>query len=403
MAIPITIPRLGWNMEEGVFVGWLRREGEIVKAGDSLFTLESEKATEDVECLDSGILRIGATSPKAGDAVRVGDVIGYLLQPEEAIPSEPTIAVEPAVGWVESSRPTMTTYETMGLEDSAHPMANRERQPVISPRARRLAAELGVDWKSLTGSGGTGRIREQDVRAAATTTERSKPEETQPSVPISTIRRIIAERMRHSLSTTAPVTLTTIADAENLVALRGPAEAKSEDDAPSFTDILVKLTAAALQAHPRLNSRWEKDRILELKAINVGLAVDTEAGLLAPVIRDVPRLTLKEISAQTRDLAERARQGKLHLREMEGGTFTITNLGSFGIDAFTPIIHWPECAILGVGRIRRQPVVLEDRIEPRQQATLSLTFDHRIVDGADAARFLQTLVRLIENPEPSIL
>jgi len=207
------------------------------------------------------------------------------------------------------------------------------------------------------------------------------------------------------LNTTASVTLTTTADAQNLVNLHDQfkASAATEADVPSFTDLFVRLAALALHNHPRLNSRWQDNQILEMKEINIGIAIDTEAGLMAPVIRDVARLTLKEIAGQTRGLIDRARQGKLHRREMELGTFTISNLGAFGIDAFTPIIHWPECAVLGVGRIRRQPVVTDNGIVAREQVTLSLTFDHRIVDGADAARFLRTLVRLAENPDSGMI
>jgi pyruvate dehydrogenase E2 component (dihydrolipoamide acetyltransferase) len=402
--MPITIPRLGWNMEEGVFVGWLKRDGDEIKSGDFLFSLESEKATEEVECLDSGVLRIGPNSPKPGEPVRVGDVIGYLLQPGESAPAVP-------VGWAESSRPTISMpCEMVGLEDSAHPTVRGEAVPAISPRARRVAAELGLAWKNLQGTGRTGRIRERDVRAAASSTDvasrvasapgaESTSQLTGNAIPISSIRRTIAERLRHSLNTAAAVTLTTTADAQNLVSLRNQLKTGASDDTdcPSFADLFVRLTALALQSHPRLNSRWENNLILEIKEINIGIAIDTEAGLMAPVIRDVARLTLQEITRRIRDLIDRARKGKLHRKEMEGGTFTISNLGAFGIDAFTPIINWPECAVLGIGRIRRQPVVTEHGIEAREQVTLSLTFDHRIVDGAEAARFLQTLSRLVDQ------
>jgi pyruvate dehydrogenase E2 component (dihydrolipoamide acetyltransferase) len=390
MAIPITIPRLGWNMEEGVFVGWLRRDGDPIQAGEALFTLESEKATEDVECLDSGILRISAGSPKPGDPVQVGDLIGYLLVPGEnevpAIDSQESLLKPEAV---KGPVPVSTSREV------------ERTKIVISPRARRAAAELGVDWKNLKGTGRTGRIREEDVRnarKAAKIRDESKVGDSR----ITPTRRIIAERMRHSLSTTAPVTLTTTADATNLMNLRKEMKTRQGEKAPGFTDFFVKLAAVALAGHPRLNSRWENDRIVQLRGIHIGIAVDTEAGLMAPVIRDVPRLTLDEVADRSRDLANRARKGTLKMKEMEGGTFTITNLGAFGIDAFTPIIHWPECTILGIGRIRRQPVVINDQVVPREQVTLSLTFDHRIADGADAARFLQTLVALIEEPSAAL-
>lgn len=157
-------------------------------------------------------------------------------------------------------------------------------------------------------------------------------------------------------------------------------------------------TARALEKHPLLNSRWENDRIVSCEGIHIGIAVDTDAGLLVPVLRDVPRLTLKELAVRSRDLIDRARQGKLAASEMQGGTFTVTSLGAFGIDVFTPIINYPECAILGIGRIRRCPAVVDDQIVIRDQVTLSLTFDHRITDSAPAARFLQTVCGIIENP-----
>jgi pyruvate dehydrogenase E2 component (dihydrolipoamide acetyltransferase) len=409
MAIAITIPRLGWNMDEGVFHGWLKHDGDLVRAGESLFTLESEKATEDIECLDSGILRIPLGSPKDGDPVRVGDVIGYLVEPGEAPPfeKEQRQVKEAVIQASESPAGQLTSK----LAD--HQVRFKGRDPAISPRARRVAGELGVDWAKVKGSGRTGRIRERDIRAACASQVSSsvvpplggniKPPEG--GTANSLHRRTIAERLRQSVSSTAPVTLTTSVDAVNLVNLRHQfkAAAATGSPAPSYTDFLVKLTAVALQSHPALNARWEEDRIIPSPQIHIGIAVDTEAGLVAPVIRDVPGLTLKELAAQARDLIDRARRGKLRAEEMQGGTFTVSNLGAYDIDAFTPIINLPECAILGVGRIKRQPVVRDDQIVAREQMALSLTFDHRMVDGAPAARFLQQLAKLIENPGPWLM
>jgi pyruvate dehydrogenase E2 component (dihydrolipoamide acetyltransferase) len=202
--------------------------------------------------------------------------------------------------------------------------------------------------------------------------------------------------MLTSARSTAPVTLTTTADATSLVNLRNVFKSAG-GTVPSYSDFLVNLAAKALKEHPRLNSRWDGYRIVEQPGIHIGVAVDTDAGLIVPVIRDALGLDVAQIAARSSDLFARAREGKLKPEEMRGGTFTITNLGAFGIDAFTPIINYPECAILGVGRIVRQPVVVEEQIVVRDIMSLSLTFDHRIVDGAPAARFLQTLVRLIEN------
>jgi pyruvate dehydrogenase E2 component (dihydrolipoamide acetyltransferase) len=423
MAIEITIPRLGWNMEEGTFIGWLKQDGDTIRAGDALFSLEGEKATEDIECLDSGILRIPTTAPKPGEKVAVGTVIGFLVSQGES------------VGWVESSRPTAmpkpsqpearAREQTVGLEDSTHPTPSThpsapsagspsarrlarklgvlvEARPVVAtPRARRAARELGIDWRKLKGSGRTGRIRERDVRAAAGGTKYTKTGN-QSIIPLTPIRQTIAARLLTSAHSTAPLTLTTTADATNLVNFRNQFKSSAEP-APSYTDILAKLTAAALGKHPLLNSSWADDHIVVNKDVHIGIAVDTDAGLLVPVLRDVPNLGLRQLAAAAREMIERARSDRLKAEEMQGGTFTITNLGNFGIDAFTPIINPPQCAILGVGRIHRQPVVSGDAVVIRDMVTLCLTFDHRIVDGAPAARFLQTLVHHIENPAPALV
>ena len=202
---------------------------------------------------------------------------------------------------------------------------------------------------------------------------------------------------------TAPVTLTTTADATNLASLRAQFKATAPspgERVPGYTDIMVKLVARALQEHPALNQQWIDDRIVTPDGVHIAIAVDTPAGLLAPVISDVPSLGLREIAARTHDLKQRAHTSELKPQELKGGTFTISNLGAFGIDAFTPIINLPQCAILGLGRIERRPMVVSDQIVPREAITLSLTFDHRIVDGAPAARFLAALRQAIENPGP---
>jgi pyruvate dehydrogenase E2 component (dihydrolipoamide acetyltransferase) len=245
---------------------------------------------------------------------------------------------------------------------------------------------------TLPGTGRNGRVRERDVAAAL-----GAP--TKNAIPVTPIRRAIAARMSESARTTAPVTLTTLVDATNLIALR--TRLKTEGDpVPSYTDLLVKLVAHALRKHPLLTARWADDFLRPADRLDIGVAVETDAGLLVPVVRDVPALGLRQLAARTRDLIDRARAGKLAVREMEGGCFTVTNLGAYGIDAFTPIINLPECAILGVGRIAERPAVVGGAVVPRDQVTLSLTFDHRVIDGGPAARFLQTLTEMIESPEP---
>jgi pyruvate dehydrogenase E2 component (dihydrolipoamide acetyltransferase) len=396
MAIEICVPRLGWNMEEGVFIAWHKKDGESVKAGEPLFVLEGDKATQDVEATDAGILRIPPDAPAAGTTVAVGTILGYLVELGEPAP------FESGAGSAVASAPAVVAAAPVPVSEGTAAVRDRQRR-AISPRARRVARELGVDWTRLTGSGRTGRIRESDVRAAVGQAE-SLPHDREGGrkVPVSRARRIIAERMQASLRATAPVTLTTTADATNLVNLRAQFKtaARSVEVVPGYTDFLVKLCAVALNDHPMLRARWEGDRLLVPEGIHIGLAVDTETGLRVPVLRDVPSLGLRQIAERLRGLTERARAGKLTVEEMSGGVFTISNLGPFGIDTFTPIINYPECAILGVGRLRRQPEVIEDRIVARDVLSLSLTFDHRTVDGAPAARFLDALRKCIENPAP---
>lgn len=421
MASEICIPRLGWNMEEGVFLGWLRRDGETVRAGEPLFSLEGEKAAQDVEAVEDGILWIDPSGPETGAVVLVGAVIGAVLKGGERPPT--VLAADRGVtsghastGNVpESMRGDAAVGTCLGVPSDSEWAESDRLQSVLpegivrgrprsSPLARRIARELNIDWTTLRGSGTSGRIRKADVLAAA---RNSPPRPSPPanSIPLHAARRTIARRMIESLAATAPVTLTTRVDATNLVNLRGQFRAAEAERGapPSYNDFLVVLAASALRDHPLLNARWADDRIELCAEAHVGIAVDTEAGLLVPVIRGAGGLGIRQVAERSRDLIGRARSGTLKADEMQGGTFTITNLGAFGIDAFTPIINLPECAILGVGRIAREPMMVGDRIEARERLTLSLTFDHRIVDGGPAARFLQDVGRRIENPGPWLL
>jgi pyruvate dehydrogenase E2 component (dihydrolipoamide acetyltransferase) len=398
MAVPVTVPRLGWNMEEGVFAGWLKQDGDTVRPGDPLFSVESDKATEDVETLDGGVLRLPPDGPRVGDKLAVGKVIAYLVQPGESVTFPGGLKI------AENVAKTDTGYAKEGIaagpaDRQPHGRPDAEPpHPAISPRARRVAAELDVDWTRLHGSGKSGRVRERDVRSAA--------ERPASSAHLSPTRRIIAERMLRSARSTAPVTLTSQVDATNLVNLRAQfqiAGAAGGDPVPGYTDFFVKLAAVALNQHPALNARWENDRLAQEKQIHVGIAVDTEAGLLVPVVRDVPGLGLRQLAARSRDLVERARKRKLSAAEMQGSTFTVSSLGAFGIDTFSPVINYPEIAILGVGRVRRQPVAVGEQVVARDVVSLSLTFDHCAVDGAPAARFLQSLCKIVEAPGPWLL
>lgn len=455
MAVEVVMPRLGWNMEVGSVVEWLKRDGDVVRAGEILLTVQTDKAINEVEAVASGILHIPPTSPAPGKEVPVGTVLAYLVPPGEAVPTAVATATAPddRDGWLSGAAASAT--EPTAVAAAA---AGRRNRPAISPRARRVAEELGVDWTVLPGSGRTGRIVERDVRAAALHQEaavqavlpapstvvrassvarklaeeagvdleqlaRSRPGKRirradveavareAPSAPVSgqaapmsPVRRIIAERMIRSVHTAAPVTLTTEADATALVQLREEIKADLADTGlpvPSYTDLVAKLVAVALREHPGLNASLVDDAIIQHADVHVGIAVDTERGLLVPVIRNVPDKSVQQIAAESARLIEQARSGQVRPDDLQGGTFTITNLGMYDVDAFTPIINLPECAILGMGRIVARPVVVDEaagQIAVRKMIALSLTFDHRIVDGAPAARFLQRVKQFIERP-----
>ena len=439
MPFEITIPRLGWSMEEGTFVRWLKQDGEPVKPGEALFELEGEKAAQDVEAVDGGRLHIPASSPKPGTVVAVGSVVGYLLAEGEAIPTAtgsrgPAPVVSSAPMPVPASAPAaapsvrrmaremgVNLAQVAGSGPAGRISAADLRatpvvagapslmaSPIASPRARRVARELGIDWTVIGGTGRDGRIREQDVRAnaqrgTARSTASVMAAVAGTAIPVSRHRRTIADRMTHSRQTTAPVTLTTTIDATNLVSLRQQFKSAGGTVVPSYSDIVVKLVGLALAQHPTLMAQWAGEQLIVPDVISIGVAVDTDAGLLVPVIRDVPSLSLMDLSAAVSVLIARTRAGELKAGDMQGGVFTVTNLGAFGIDAFTPIINVPETAILGLGRIRREPAMIENQIVPRDRMTLSLTFDHRIVDGAPAARFLQTVSQAIETPSAWLL
>ena len=292
-----------------------------------------------------------------------------------------------------------------------------EKVPAITPLARRVAEQAGVDWTRMEGSGARGKIVRDDVanaidRSAGAGSEDddafdrsagagSEDDDALEAIPIAGTRAVIFERMARSSTETAPVTLTTETDATGLVDLR--ADARAGGVAVSYNDLLLFILARALREHPRVNASLQGNAVKVWKRIHIGLAVDTERGLLVPVLRDVDRKGLAEIARESAGLVNAARAGRAKPEELRGGTFTLTNLGMYGIDAFTPVINLPECAILGAGRIKPQPAVVGDQIVIRQRMWLSLTFDHRLLDGGPAARFLQRVAQLVEKPHLLLL
>ena len=456
MPFEIVLPRLGWTMESGSLNKWFKQDGEYVEAGEMLFAVEADKAVQEVEALESGILRISPDAPQPGQEVPVGTLLGYLVQPGEPIPlqvgssrfhiadadrSAPDSARQEEFS-AAVTVPGLTTSATQEVTPDA-PGHRVSLKVITSPRARRVAAELGIDLTVVKGSGRNGRIVERDViRAAAQMDflDQSLAGESVAGVGKDTIlesesgvqgedgkgvivqreattireslfsvegigssshtRRVIARQMAKSAQTTAAVTLSTEVDATHLVEIReGFKKAPlPRDIVPTYNDILVLMASRVLQEHSNMNARLVNDRIELLPDINIGVAVDTERGLLVPVIRDVQSKGLAQIAAELQELATRVREGQSLPDDLAEGTFTITNLGMFEIDAFTPIINLPECAILGVGRIVEKPAVVNGLISVRQMIILSLTFDHRLNDGAPAARFLQRIKQFVEQP-----
>ena len=444
MAIAIVMPKLGWTMEEGILDEWIKQDGDEVAPGDIIFVVESDKALQEIEAFDAGILRIAPDAPPVGSTVKIGEVLAYLVQPGEA---PPFVTAAPAASGAQNAAPAIDLAKAAPKSpDTKTARRSRTGGPAISPRAKRVALELGVDWSAMTGSGSSGRIIERDIRARADSLAVAEaeinitpvarrvaqaagislrrlaarypgaritradveelatgrePAATSAGQPLSRIRQLTRDRMLESARTTAPVTLTSEADATELVQMRRKLKADGSEIVPSYTDLLVKLVAAALVEHPTLNATLDGDTLLLHSAINIGIAVDSERGLLAPVIRNADRLSLLELASASADLVRRTRAGSISAEALRGGTFTITNLGLYEIDAFTPIINLPQCAILGMGRVAPKQIVVDahaERLAIRQMMSLSLTFDHRAVDGAPAARFLQRVKQYVETP-----
>ncbi|HIC16813.1 TPA: 2-oxo acid dehydrogenase subunit E2, partial [Candidatus Poribacteria bacterium] len=410
------VPRLGWSMDEGVFVEWLKDDGDHVDSGDMLFILEGEKAAEEIESFDSGVLKLLPDGPKPGDVVLVGQVVGFLCEQDEVPPTSCGDMVAPAMASVADlvADPASKIQEPFRQPDvetvtqTSTPISSkREDRIVATPRARRAAEKLGIDLIALMGTGKGGRIREQDVLAAESSARSVMSTTGAGGVtgnlqPHTTIRQTIARRMVAGVTNVAPVTLHVKADATNLVALRNFLKEDSVD-CPSYNDMIIKFCAVALQQHPMLNAQWRDEGIFIPDVINISLAVDTEVGLMVPVVRDVSSKSLDEIVTNSRQLIEASQNRQITAGQMEDGTFTVSNLGAFGIEYFTPIINLPQCAILGIGAIRQEPIMDGSEVVNKDQLPFSLTFDHRIVDGAPAAKFLQTLCQLIAQPRQSML
>ncbi|MDR7523763.1 MAG: dihydrolipoamide acetyltransferase family protein [Armatimonadota bacterium] len=376
MPTHVIMPALGVAQETGKVLRWLRREGDSVRQGEPLLEIETDKATVELEAPASGIL--SAISAAEGETVPVGRTIAHILGPGEVQAAPPAAPSPPPA-----------------------PAPVGPARVAASPKARRLARERGVDLTGLVGSGPGGAVLASDVpEAAVVGATPGQPVAGLPAAAgpeVGTVWRLMAERTLTSWTTAPHFFLLRDVDATRLIAWREHYQKRAGAEV-TYTDLLVRLVATALGAHPHLNARWNAGRIVFHEGIHIGVAVATEGGLVVPVIHDAGRLSLGEIVRRRADLVERARAGRLRPDDIQGGTFTISNLGMYGVDAFTAIINPPQASILAVGRIAGRVVPVDGQPAVRPMMLLCLSCDHRVVDGARGAQFLGALVDLIEEP-----
>ena len=419
MAIKIEMPKLSDTMEEGVISKWNVNEGDEVSAGDIIAEVETDKATMDVEVFDAGtVLRI---VPGEGDAVPLGGLIAIIGEVDEDISSllEDTITATPNSTSTSKQDKATTNEETVDTPVYVVGSSSDDGRIKASPLAKKIAADKGVDLNRIAGSGPDGRIVKKDVETAQsiTTSTLTRPGTPAPipesltksfsslasqEVKVSQMRKVIAKRLSESKFSN-PHFYETI-DIDMKAAIEARMQLKDKIDIKvSFNDIIVKASAIALSRHQAINSSWMGDTIIEHGDVHIAVAVAIEEGLMTPVLRHVDQKGLIQISSETRELAGMARDRNLASEQMEGSTFTISNLGMFGIEEFTAIINPPNACILAVGAIRDVPVIENGAVVPGKRMKVTLSSDHRIVDGAKAADFLNTLRSLIENPLSMLL
>jgi len=429
--IEVPMPKLSMTMEEGELIAWVKQEGDQVRAGDVICEVNSDKVEMEVESPADGTL-VRHTAAE-GDVVPVGepiamlateaeDLLGGVLGPAEgdgggdgAAARAPASTAE-AASTVEAAADTIEAPGAAGPADStaAPAPAAAGPRPVV-PAARRRATELGVDLAAVTGTGPNGLVRVGDVEAAAAPQPAPAPAPAAAAavpaawdadveeVPLSPMRRVVARRLVESMQSTPHFYLTITVDAEALLGFRADLnrqlQERGEDLKVSVNDLIVKACAALLRVNPDLNVSFGGDKLLVHKRVHVGIAVAVDGGLVVPVVRDADQKTLTHVAREARELVGRARSGRLAADEMAGGTFTVSNLGMFGIDQFTAVINPPEAAILAVGAALAEPVATDDggvAVHRRMQLTLSI--DHRALDGATGAGFLAQLKDVLEQP-----
>lgn len=395
MATNLIMPSLGFDMTEGKLARWLKQEGERVEKGQPIAEIETEKATVEIEASASGVLRKIIVPPDK--TVPIGTIIGVIGEPNEALP-ETAPAAAPAMATATAPTPPRDN----GQRDVV--VAPSEERIKASPIARKMAAEAGIDLAAIKGTGPGGRVMDRDVQAAiaAHAVPRTVTAPVAPSsatVPLNKMRQAIARRMTESKTTAPHFYVTVVIDMAEAMKMREQLNAAApEEEKISVNDLIVAAVARALLKFPTFNASYRNDALEMHPQINVGIAVALDDGLITPVLRDADKKSLKTIAQESRALSERARANRLRADDLTGGTFTVSNLGMFGVDEFSAIINPPQAAILAVGAVTRQPIAVggEVQIAPLMKATLSV--DHRVADGAQAARFMREFKTLLANP-----
>lgn len=440
----VEMPKMGDSMEEGRILRWIKKEGEEVKKGEMLAEVETDKVNIEIEAFAGGILR--KILVPEGDSAPVGAEIALIGAPGEPLPdylgangaeagsqrqgslASPTQFSPLQTQSAQQYKVDVLARSSVGLSPepaSGAATIKRQGRIFISPLARRLADENHLDYATLQGTGPNGRIIKMDIEAALSQQQSAVAPLVEPvtplitpqvsplvpaaidsgevvEIPLTTMRRAIARRLSQSIQTAPHFYVTSIIDTDKLAAFRQQInEYAANDPAPvkvSFNDLIVKAVAKALVRIPQVNISFAEDRLLQKKQVHIGIAVAVEQGLIVPVLRNADQRGILDIARETQRLAEATREGKLRPEEFSGGTFTVSNLGMYDVDSFTAVINPPESAILAVGSITPTPVVVDGQVVVRNRMKVTLSSDHRAIDGATAARFLQEVKRLLEEP-----
>ncbi|VEF48835.1 acetoin dehydrogenase E2 component (dihydrolipoamide acetyltransferase) [Bacillus freudenreichii] len=398
MAVQIIMPKLGMGMEEGTVVEWLKKKGDKVEKGESIAVISSDKIEKDIEAPDSGVLLEVAAAED--ETVAVGEAIGYIGESGEKVESDSKSDFKPVAAAKETAAAAEKVIE--------RPPLNMQIKVRISPAARKLAKAEGIDVNSVQGTGPQGRVTREDIEKAIKNkrekeTAVSPPAELEKFEPASVkqitgMRKVIAERMFTSIQQSAQLTIHMRANVTEMLVLRKRINSSHEHTNLTVTDFIAKAVIQALQKHKNMNSTYVDNQIKSYNSVHLGIAVALVNGLVVPVIRQAEQHTMEGLSNRIKQFSKKAREGSLDSIELKGSTFTITSLGASGVEFFTPILNPPEVGILGVGLITDTPVYVGDELQRQSLLPLSLTFDHRAIDGVPASEFLTTIKGLLESP-----